>query len=407
MRRAVRRILAPVLAIASAWIAPPSSQAPLDRLLDDAFRASYNLDHDEALTLARRAVALAPDEPVAHRTLAAVLWLRILYLRGALTVDSYLGSVTKSQRSLPKAPPELEVEFKRELALAASLAEARLARNARDVQARADAGSAYALQASYTASVEGSLMAAFRTAKRAYDAHEAVLEREPQRAGSSVVVGTYRYMVAGLSLPTRLFAYIAGFGGGKERGISMIEGARRDPDAHVEATVTLLLIYTKEKRHSEAAALMRALAAEFPRNRLLVLEEGAALLRAGRAADADAVLSRGLEAFERDTRVKSPGERALWLYKRGATRVVLKRPAEAAADLRLALASQPIEWVRGRLHLELGKLADLAGRRSDALTEYSRAKAIGETNNDPLGAGEATRLLRRPFALTGGRLDPS
>jgi tetratricopeptide (TPR) repeat protein len=367
--------------------------------VSDAYRASYNLDHDRAVELARRAVAESPDDPAAHRALAAVLWVRILFERGALTVDSYLGGVAKLQKSLPPAPPALDAEFRREVGLATSLAEARLDRDPRNLEARADAGSAYALLASYTASVEGSLMAAFRTAKRAYDAHEAVLEREPRRARSGVIVGTYRYLVAGLALPTRLFAYIAGFGGGKEKGIGMVEAALPDPEAWAEATIALMLIYTREQRHADAARLVRQLAAEFPANRLLALEEGSALLRAKQPRLADAAISRGFEAFERDPRAKAPGERALWLYKRGAARLAMGRRDDAAADFHAGLASDPVEWVRGRLHLELGKVADLAGRRADALAAYRRAKAIAEATNDSLGSGDVSRLMRRPFTL--------
>jgi tetratricopeptide (TPR) repeat protein len=196
---------------------------------------------------------------------------------------------------------------------------------------------------------------------------------------------------------------VVGFGGGKEKGISMIEAARADPDARVEATVSLALIYTKEKRHAEVATLIRLLAAEYPRNRLLVLEEGAALSRAARWAEAEAVLTRGIAAFDKDTRPKIPGERALWLYKRGAARVALDRQADAAADLRLALAQQPLPWVSGRLHLELGKLADLSGRREDALGEYRQAKAIAESSQDSAGVAEANRLIRRPFTTGGAR----
>ena len=45
-----------------------------------------------------------------------------------------------------------------------------------------------------------------------------MLELEPQRKDAGLIVGTYRYIVAALSLPLRLVAYMAGFGGGKEQG---------------------------------------------------------------------------------------------------------------------------------------------------------------------------------------------
>ena len=106
---------------------------------------------------------------------------------------------------------------------------------------------------------------------------------------------------------------------------------------------------------------------------------------------------QGLSQFERDTRPKIPGERALWLYKRAMARVVLKRVPEAEADLRAALESQPVEWVRGRIHLELGKVADLQGRRSVALGEYRQARTIADANNDAIAGAAAARFERRPY----------
>jgi len=234
--------------------APPSPPPPLalGDLIARAFNSAYNLDHDAAIADARQAIAIAPDDAAAHRALASILWLRILFLRGAVTVDTYLGTVSKSLATLPKPPPDIDAEFRRELGIATSLAEARLKKNAHDVQAEFDAGAAYALQASYTASVEGSMMSAFRVARRAYTTQEDVLTHDPSRAGASVIVGTYRYLVSTFSLPTRLLAYVAGFGGDKQKGISLIEAATRSGDARTDAMFALILIYSREGRHEDA-----------------------------------------------------------------------------------------------------------------------------------------------------------
>jgi tetratricopeptide (TPR) repeat protein len=197
-----------------------------------------------------------------------------------------------------------------------------------------------------------------------------------------------------------MFAYVVGFGGGKERGISMLEAATKDVGAHVDARTALLIIFSREGRHLDALRVVQELKAEFPRNRVFTLEEGATNIRAGRAADADAVLTQGLTALERDNRPKFLGERAMWLYKRGLARVNLNRPADARADLEAALQNEPAEWVKGRIHLELGKVADLTGRRDAALGEYRQAKAIADAASDPPTSNEAARLQKRPFSFT-------
>jgi hypothetical protein len=146
--------------------------------------------------------------------------------------------------------------------------------------------------------------------------------------------------------------------------------------------------------------LAHELSVEFPRNRLFILEEGAAAIRAGHAAEAEAVLTRGIEQFNQDSRPKIPGERALWLYKRGLARVNLNHPADATVDLHAAQGANPVSWVDGRIHVELGKIADLEGRRTDALGEYRSGKVLCEGSNDPACAAEAGRFIRKPFSFT-------
>lgn len=377
--------------------APKPSTATTADLIDRAYAAALNLDHDDAIALAKEAIASSPNDPDPHRALATILWFNILFRRGAVTVDHFMGGVTKSLGTLPKPPTELEAEFHRELDTAIRLGETKLQASPKNIDASYGLGSAYGLQASYSAAVEGSLLSAFKSARRAYDVEEEVLERDPKRAEAAIVVGTYRYIVATLSLPSRWMAYMAGFGGDKQKGIALVETALNDREAHVDASAALILIYTREGRHEDALRLLRKLEVEYPRNRLFVLERAGAALRAGHAQEAETTLTQGLSQFERDTRPKIPGERALWLYKRGMARVVLKRLPDAEIDLRAALDSQPVEWVRGRIHLELGKVADLQGRRSVALDEYRQARTIADANNDAIAEAAASRFERRPY----------
>ena len=113
------------------WLAKwgaSSARSPASDLVHRAFTAAYNLDLDDAKVLARQAIAADPDASETHRTLASVLWLEILYRRGALSVDNYLGNVSKPLPSTVKPPPELEAEFRVELQKTIDLAEAHLKR---------------------------------------------------------------------------------------------------------------------------------------------------------------------------------------------------------------------------------------------------------------------------------------
>ena len=126
----------------------------------------YNLDHEEAIKLLRQAVAADPNDSRNYRALASAVWLLILYQRGGVTVDHYLGSFSRSSVDMKKPNAELDAEFKQAVAKAIELAEKRVAASPKDVQAQFDLGTAVGLQASYIASVVGKLMAGFRAARR-------------------------------------------------------------------------------------------------------------------------------------------------------------------------------------------------------------------------------------------------
>lgn len=353
----------------------------------------YNLDHDGAISILRQAVAQDPNDSVNHRALASAIWLDILFKRGAVTVDHYLGSFTRSSVELRNPPGDLDAEFKREVAKAIELAEKKVAAAPKDAQAQFDLGAAVGLQATYIASVEGKLMAGFKAARRSYDTQERVLELDPKRIEAGLIVGTYRYIVSTLSFPMRMMAYVAGFGGDKAKGLRMIEEtASASGENRTEAQFALVLLYNREKRFDDALRVLAELRRKYPRNRLVLLEAGATATRGNKPQDADTLLTEGLAMLAKDNRARIPGEQALWHYKRGAARVMLRKQAEAQADLREALRPEAAPWVQGRAHLELARLAALQGDRAMTSREASQAVTICEQGNDPICVAEAKKI---------------
>lgn len=393
-RRVAALALCSSLGLASPAASEPDSLAARTRALELA----YNLDQPESLSLMQRTVEEHPSDPAAIRTLATLAWLTILFKRGTLTVDDYLGPASKPNVAVPRPPPDLAALVKGNVQQALALCEARLTRNPRDVDALYELGAAVGLLTVYNASIEGQLLSAFNAARRAFDAHERVLELAPARKDAGLIVGTYRYVVATLALPLRWMAYLVGFGGGRERGIRLVEEAAAfDSDAQIEARFALVLFYNRERRYDDALNVIAWLQQRFPRNRLLWLEGGATALRAGRAEEAERTLRRGLAMLASDRRERMFGEDRLWGYKLGAALVVQGHYAEADRELRAALAARGRDWAAGRIRTELGKLADAAGRRSDAVAEYDRAIDLGRRDNDPIGMNEARRLKREPY----------
>lgn len=388
MRTGVVLGLAVLLGAAASGATNPAPQ----ELRDHASDLAYSLDYGQAIEVIRQAIAARPQDSANHRVLASILWQQILFARGAVTVDHYLGGFTRDV-ALKSPPPDLDAEFRREIATSIALAEQQTARNPDDPAPHDDLGAALGLQATYIASVDGRLLGGFRVARRSYDEEERVLQLDPNRKDAELIVGTYRYIVSTLSLPMRVMAYVAGFSGGRERGIQLIEDcAASSADNHTDAKFALVLVYNREHRYDDAMRVLEDLRRQYPRNRLVVLETGATAVRGRKAAEADALLTRGLAQLETDTRPRIPGEEALWHLKRGAARVLLGRSTDAVADLRVALAPGTPDWVEGRAHLQLAHLAQHQGDNAAARREASLAIAACDKGNDPICVDDAKTL---------------
>jgi len=370
-------------------------------LASDALRARatteiYNLDDGQALATWREATVADPGDAAAWRGLAGAIVARIGMLRGTMTVDSYLGRIATHDVSLPPPPPDLAREFDTAITRAVSIARQTLAARPRDVQAEYELGAALGIRASYVATVDGGMLAGFRAAREAYDAHERVLEWAPARADAGLTVGTYRYLVSSLSMPLRWMAYAVGFGGGRERGITLIEGAAAfHGDNRGDAALALLLIYNREHRYDEALRLLTDLRDRYPRNRLFWLETGSTLLRAERPAEAERMLDAGMQMLAGDTRPRMFGEDALWNYRRGSARAALGHRTDARADLERAVAARGRPWVEGRAHLELGKLALLDSDRVAARAHLQAAARLGDSDRDGASAERARQMLEQ------------
>lgn len=376
---------------------PSTGVAAAAALRAEGLQLGYNLDHADALVAFRKAIAVDPTNPANYRLLAATAWIMLLFQQGAVTADDYLGQARATvSRSTPD--PALAATFRDAIARAQALAEARLREHPEDADAHYQVGAAYGFLASYTATVEGRVAGSFGPARRAFKEHERALALAPARKDAGLIVGLYRYAVSELSVPLRLVAYLAGMSGDRARALQLVEDAARYPsDVQANAMFTLILMYNRESRYDDALRVIEQLKGRFPRNRLLWLEEGATALRAGRFAQARAATEEGLARLAHDERPLAPGEESRWRYTHGAALVALKDSAAATRELNAALSMATRDWIRGRIHNELGKIADLASDRARALSEYHAADQLCRADRDATCSDEARALIKRVY----------
>lgn len=363
----------------------------------------YNHDYVEAFAAFREAIAADPEDATAYRLLAASAWIRLLLDQGAITVEDYLGQ-TRGNRPRQPRDAELDRLFHDSLNQAIAISDTRVREHPTDAEAHFQLGAAFGFQASYVATVEGRRTDSLKSARRAYREHERVLALDPSRKDAGLIVGMYRYIVSNLSLPLRLGAYLAGFGGDGARGLRMVEEAARYPsDVQTNAMFILVLFYNREDRFDDALKTIAELQRRYPRNRLLWLESGNTALRANRPAEAREAIEEGLTRLATDPRPRAPGEDARWRYVHGAALVALGEPARATTALELALAGASRDWVRGRTHKEMGKIADLAGDRVRAVAAYREAERLCRADDDDACTKDLKELIRNGYRKGGSR----
>src|SRR3982751_135477 len=96
MRRALARHTVVSVSVMLALAAPLRANRESEELRKRASVHIYNLDRDQAINVFRQAIAADPQDAAAYRGLATGLWLSITFRRGNMTVDDYLGRVTKA-----------------------------------------------------------------------------------------------------------------------------------------------------------------------------------------------------------------------------------------------------------------------------------------------------------------------
>ena len=144
--RSLRAIAALLVALAAS---PAAAQPQADAIVNEAFDLSYNLDHDPAIAKLTEAAKHYPQHAGIQRALATMTWLHLLFNRGAVLVDDYLGPVSRQNVKIEPPPAEVSKAFHTYLARALTLADRARREGA--------AGSRRALRAGHGAGAAGLL----------------------------------------------------------------------------------------------------------------------------------------------------------------------------------------------------------------------------------------------------------
>ena len=180
--------------------------AQLEKLRADGYEALYNLDYEGARRHFQKMNDLVPDHPAGAQSMAASLWMEQLNKSWELKATLYSDKVDNKTDSKAKLEQKDIDEFRKWTRRAKQLSEARLKRNARDVEALYLLGAAEGLEAAYAAGIERKYMPALRTGSNAVSRHKKVLELSPEFYDAELTIGLQNYVIGSLSLPLKMLA---------------------------------------------------------------------------------------------------------------------------------------------------------------------------------------------------------
>lgn len=363
-----------------------NERAKFETLRITGSEALFNLDYETARKSFQEMAQAFPNYPAGPQFLADSLWIETLYQTRRLQSSLYGGDDSFYLTSDDKVDPAIVDQFRTLTRQARLLAEARLKQYPRDAEALYFLGAIQGLKASFEEAVERRHFAALKDGSDAVDRHREVIKLDPSYHDAEITIGLYDFTVGSLPLPVKLIAGVAGFRGSKKRGLATLERVTREGHwIRDEARTLLIVLYTREKRYAEAAAIGKELAAKYPRNYLYRLEAADALVYQAaleRAANKDgttattAIENEAFTTFDsllKDKAVRDSAARAFDLihFKYGETLMTAGLYDRAAKEF-LASAETPgaQQGLATMAHLYAARALDLAGKRNDALTQY-------------------------------------
>ena len=395
--------LVPALGLVAALAFPVRGATPSPssrRATADAFRDAYNLQFAACYARLEEAQRLDPADPAPARAIAAITWMEILFAQGAATFEAFTGQASGDDVARPTPPPALTTRFATSIARAVRLSDARLVAT-RDADAYYQVGASAALAAIYKATVEGRTVGALRDGRRAVDAMEKSRALDPSRHDTGLVLGMSRYTVSTLPRWTRTLAGWIGLPGNRDKAFVLLEeAAATGTSTEDDALLLLMVVYNREGRHADALQRLSRLQTRFPGNRLLWLNAVATAIEAQDFPIAERELVAGAPKREAGASPAITGEHGLWLLKSGTAHAASGRVADAREDLAKALTVGPRDWVRGRVHFQLARIAASAKDGVEARHQLALALSFAKRSGDVVAASAAGELLKKLPAAT-------
>ncbi len=366
-------------------------------LVDDGYEHFYNLEYDQALADFDRAIAKDPNDPDLHNHAAETVVFQEMFRDGALESQLVTGNNSLLRRAKLNPPPETQRRFLGEIQKALDLEQSRLRRNPNDAGALYAMGITYGLRANYYFLVQKDWVGALHDSTTARKAHNRVSELDPKNVDARLVQGLHDYVVGSLPAMYKMFGFLIGFRGDKDRGIRTVEQvAAHGSLDKIDAQIFLAAIYRREHQPAKALPLVESLIAHFPRNYLLRFEQAGMYAALGDGKKAIACVE---QVAQLKTQAAAGYSRVPWesiYYQLGTIQFWYGDLDPALANMQKVTAhADEVDLNTGVLAwMRVGQIYDLKQRHSLAIEAYKKAMAYAP---EAEAARESRRYISSPY----------
>jgi len=370
-------------------------------LVDEGYEHFYNLEYDQALADFDQAIAKDPNDPDLHNHAAETVVFHEMFRDGALESQLVTGNNSLLRRAKLNPLPETQRRFLGEIQKALDLEQARLRRNPNDTVALYAMGITYGLRANYYFLVQKDWVSALHDSTTARKAHNRVSELDPSNVDARLVQGLHDYVVGSLPAMYKMFGFLIGFHGDKDRGIRTVEQvAAHGSLDRIDAEIFLAAIYRRERQTAKAVPLVESLIARFPRNYLLRFEQAGMYAALGDG-------KRAIAYVQQVAQLKTQGApgyaRVPWesIYYQLGTIQFWYGDLDGALDnmQKVAAHADEVDLNTGVLAwMRIGQIYDLKQRHGEAIEAYKKAMAYAP---EAEAARESRRYISSPYRRAG------
>jgi len=241
--------------------------------LDHGFQLLYNLDFNQAHSVFTAYERSHPDDPMGPTADAAGALFSEFHRLGVLESQFFELDKRFENRAKLTPDPAIRTQFDAAIDRAQRIAQARLAKNAKDEDALFSLTLVNGLQADYAALIDKRNIASLRFTKQAAAWADQTLAVDPTCYDAHIAGGISKYLVGTMSAPIRWLVRLGGVSGDKQAGIKELQlVAAHGHYLAPFADILLAIAYVREHDRPHARELLASLRDQFPANPLFAKE---------------------------------------------------------------------------------------------------------------------------------------